>query len=134
MDEVPTPPRPNNLLTPLFALNFLLIGGVAGFYLAKSSLLDQLKPKPKEVACTMEVKTCPDGSYVGRSGPACEFASCPTPDQSISQECGVCGPKGIHNLEGKSCASGLECKNSDGNIASSVSFCVKPRESISKCL
>lgn len=29
------------------------------------------------VACTMEAKFCPDGSYVGRSGPKCEFAPCP---------------------------------------------------------
>lgn len=28
-------------------------------------------------ACTMEAKQCPDGSYVGRSGPNCEFATCP---------------------------------------------------------
>lgn len=30
------------------------------------------------VACTMEAKICPDGSSVGRSGPKCEFAACPT--------------------------------------------------------
>jgi len=33
---------------------------------------------PLPVACTMEAKICPDGSYVGRSGPKCEFAACPT--------------------------------------------------------
>ena len=26
----------------------------------------------------MEAKQCPDGSYVGRTGPACEFAACPS--------------------------------------------------------
>lgn len=31
------------------------------------------------VACTMEAKICPDGSVVGRIGPNCEFAPCPTP-------------------------------------------------------
>jgi hypothetical protein len=30
------------------------------------------------VACTMEAKICPDGSSVGRQGPNCEFAACPT--------------------------------------------------------
>lgn len=30
------------------------------------------------VACTMDAKMCPDGSYVGRSGPHCEFAACPS--------------------------------------------------------
>jgi peptidoglycan hydrolase-like protein with peptidoglycan-binding domain len=29
-------------------------------------------------ACTAEVRQCPDGTYVGRSGPLCAFASCPT--------------------------------------------------------
>lgn len=29
------------------------------------------------VACTMEARECPDGSYVGRQGPNCEFAKCP---------------------------------------------------------
>lgn len=28
-------------------------------------------------ACTMEAKQCPDGSYVGRTGPNCSFAACP---------------------------------------------------------
>jgi hypothetical protein len=28
-------------------------------------------------ACTMEARLCPDGTSVGRTGPNCEFASCP---------------------------------------------------------
>jgi hypothetical protein len=32
----------------------------------------------KPVACTMEAKICPDGSAVGRTGPNCEFAECPS--------------------------------------------------------
>src|ERR1035437_9718286 len=40
------------------------------------------KPQPsvqvKQVACSMEAKLCPDGSSVGRSGPNCEFAACPS--------------------------------------------------------
>lgn len=30
-----------------------------------------------DVFCTMEAKQCPDGSFVGRTGPNCEFAPCP---------------------------------------------------------
>ncbi len=30
-----------------------------------------------QIDCTMDVKECPDGSYVSRSGPNCEFAACP---------------------------------------------------------
>lgn len=29
------------------------------------------------VFCTMDAKLCPDGSYVSRQGPNCEFAPCP---------------------------------------------------------
>lgn len=36
------------------------------------------------VACTQEAKLCPDGSYVGRTGPLCEFTACPSGDQSNS--------------------------------------------------
>jgi len=36
-------------------------------------------PRPTEepVACTMDAKVCPDGSYVGRVAPDCNFAECP---------------------------------------------------------
>ena len=27
--------------------------------------------------CTMDLKTCPDGSFVSRTGPDCRFAACP---------------------------------------------------------
>jgi hypothetical protein len=29
------------------------------------------------VACTMEARMCPDGTFVGRTGPKCEFQTCP---------------------------------------------------------
>jgi hypothetical protein len=35
-------------------------------------------PSPSQRACTEEARLCPDGSYVGRMGPNCEFAPCPT--------------------------------------------------------
>lgn len=34
---------------------------------------------PGPQACTADAKVCPDGSAVGRTGPNCEFAQCPTP-------------------------------------------------------
>ena len=30
-----------------------------------------------QVVCTQDAKLCPDGSYVSRQGPNCEFAACP---------------------------------------------------------
>ena len=37
----------------------------------------EVSPSPVGTACTMEAKLCDDGSYVGRSGPNCEFDKCP---------------------------------------------------------
>lgn len=52
----------------------ILIGtaGVFYFYLSKTT------EPVNTVVCTQEVKICPDGSSVGRTGPACEFTACPT--------------------------------------------------------
>jgi hypothetical protein len=33
--------------------------------------------KQEQVICTQDAKLCPDGSYVGRQGPKCEFKPCP---------------------------------------------------------
>jgi hypothetical protein len=38
----------------------------------------------QRVACTLEAKLCPDGSAVGRVGPKCEFAPCPTGSASMA--------------------------------------------------
>jgi hypothetical protein len=39
--------------------------------------IEKILEKPLKKACTQEAKQCPDGSYVGRTGPNCEFAECP---------------------------------------------------------
>ncbi|MBI3631763.1 MAG: hypothetical protein HY219_02765 [Candidatus Staskawiczbacteria bacterium] len=52
-----------------------------GLYLIyDKSLITSLftKKQEKPVACAQEAKVCPDGSSVGRTGPNCEFADCPT--------------------------------------------------------
>jgi len=43
--------------------------------------LPELYPpyKGNNTICTMDAMECPDGSFVGRGGPKCEFAPCPTP-------------------------------------------------------
>jgi hypothetical protein len=50
-------------------------------------------PVPTQpMACTQEAKICPDGSAVGRSGPECAFAPCPSeqkPDTRTVHECTV---------------------------------------------
>ena len=44
------------------------------------------------IACTMEAKLCPDGSYVGRTGPNCEFTPCPQPLSSGIRGTVMLGP------------------------------------------
>ena len=55
---------------------FLAVGVVAG--VAGYALNDRTNDQPAPTACTMEAKQCPDGSFVGREGPDCEFAACPS--------------------------------------------------------
>lgn len=49
---------------------FLVVGAVF-LYLQKDVFVD------KQTFCTQEAKLCPDGSFVGRTGPNCEFSECP---------------------------------------------------------
>ena len=59
-----------------------IIAGIAaiaaGYFILHTQPLPFLGGIPPGVVCTMEAKACPDGSYVGRTGPDCEFAPCPT--------------------------------------------------------
>jgi len=43
------------------------------------------------VACIADAKLCPDGSYVGRSGPNCEFDKCPDMKITNFKECEAAG-------------------------------------------
>jgi hypothetical protein len=69
-------------LTALFVIAIglvaLALGGVL-YYSNRHSVAPPLQAvgpmKPK--ACTQEAKQCPDGSYVSRTGPNCEFQACP---------------------------------------------------------
>ena len=55
----------------------ILILLVAGFSFFIQDTTSPVSDTNEQTACTMEAKLCPDGSYVGRSGPNCEFAACP---------------------------------------------------------
>jgi len=63
-----------------FLLIFIVIVFVAGglLYIYNPEPVEYKNPKDIEpVFCTADAKLCPDGSYVGRTGPNCEFAICP---------------------------------------------------------
>lgn len=71
----------------------ILLSGAGGYYLGTKQSAKSVEPTifptiTSPVAptmsrgksgkiCTMDAKRCPDGSYVGRTGPNCEFAPCP---------------------------------------------------------
>lgn len=52
-------------------------GRAVGDSLTPNELFGGAPTEGEQIACTMDAKQCPDGSYVGRSGPRCEFAPCP---------------------------------------------------------
>lgn len=59
---------------------FVVCGLVALYYFYPHTAegpTDMSNSGGTQVACTMEAKQCPDGSYVGREGPRCEFRACP---------------------------------------------------------
>ena len=57
---------------------------VPGGELFTRNIVDPSAPLPPEggseedVFCTMDAMECPDGSFVGRVGPNCEFEVCPS--------------------------------------------------------
>lgn len=66
----------NNTTSSLWLIVVVLLVIGAGFYFLYAHYTD--RGETEAVACTQEAKLCPDGSYVGRTGPECEFAACPT--------------------------------------------------------
>ncbi|MBU2635407.1 hypothetical protein KJ841_02985, partial [Patescibacteria group bacterium] len=48
---------------------------LAGVWLGLRFLIGESPAEP--IACTMDAKLCPDGSYVARIPPKCDFAPCP---------------------------------------------------------
>lgn len=63
----------------IFAAVVIVVGGALYFLNQPVSWQDESPAGAEDaesVACTQDAKLCPDGSYVGRTGPNCEFASC----------------------------------------------------------
>lgn len=81
--------KPRNtkvIIIAFFVIFALLIAGLVGAYtFGKKNMTPAPTPTPEAVACTMEAKLCPDGvTSVGRQGPKCEFAACPTTTATVS--------------------------------------------------
>jgi len=61
----------------IILLIFLVVlVSIAGYFFTRGNETGET------VFCTQEALMCPDGSYVGRTGPNCEFSVCPTVEVS----------------------------------------------------
>lgn len=69
----------SKIIISFVALVTIVIAGGAYTYLYIT------KDKQIRTACTMEAKLCPDGSYVSRTSPNCEFTPCPLAEPSERQ-------------------------------------------------
>ncbi len=63
-----------NIKITILILSVIAIAIVSFFITTKT----RPATAPGPVACTEEAKLCPDGSYVSRTGPQCQFSDCPT--------------------------------------------------------
>jgi len=73
------------LIILIVILLLTIVGGTAYYLGLQKSNLPKLpfQPSPTTqssptLACPTDAKICPDGTSVGRTGPACEFAPCPS--------------------------------------------------------
>jgi len=77
----------NKILITAGAILLLALLGWAGWNYG-------LRPEEGTV-CTQDAKLCPDGSSVGRTGPNCEFAACPEPEEDSEETPAPEGESGI---------------------------------------
>ncbi len=71
-------------LAPLLII--ILIAAISGAGFLTYSWVNKAvdTSPPQQAACTLEAMLCPDGTSVGRSGPNCSFAPCPSPREASS--------------------------------------------------
>ena len=82
---------------PIIIVVLIIAGFGTAWRLTKEDTTSPIYPK----ACTQEAKLCPDGSYVGRTGPNCEFTLCPTTDPTPTPK-----PNSVSYNSDGSCPSG----------------------------
>lgn len=58
----------------------ILLIGVGGFFYRNVA---ERSGAPEQTVCTKDAKVCPDGSAIGRTGPACEFVPCAFPNVEV---------------------------------------------------
>lgn len=77
----------NNKIRVEIAIGIIAaVAAILGWLFWESNIQtdSDISNKKGMVACTEEAKECPDGSYVGRTGPKCEFEACPNNSQDTA--------------------------------------------------
>lgn len=96
-------------------LIFIAMFGVYYTYSFTSFTMDRPDDSSgNQIACTMDAKQCPDGSYVGRQGPKCEFAKCPDSTSKpvkLGQSIVMAGIKvtPVKVVQDSRCPEGVQC-------------------------
>ncbi len=67
----------------LIVVIILALMAIGFYFLVRDDISD--KPEPV-VFCTLDAMQCPDGSYVGRVPPSCEFAACVSNSTSTQED------------------------------------------------
>jgi len=72
----------NRIFIIIFVIVVFILGGL--LYIYNPNPVKYENPNEKDpIVCTADAKLCPDGSYVGRVGPNCEFVCPETPNNNI---------------------------------------------------
>ena len=62
-----------NVKTLFLGVALIILVGIGGLVYRNA-----VEHPSRPIACPADAKVCPDGTSVGRSGPFCEFALCPS--------------------------------------------------------
>jgi hypothetical protein len=104
----------------------------------KEELSWQNKVIPQEnTICTMDAKQCPDGTYVSRTWPNCEFSPCLKTTKTEEQNClweWKIANQNDPNEEHKDCCPWLKYFEYRAPSASSTPMCYDQKKWTPKCL
>ncbi len=74
----------NKPLIITLVIVIFILGGL--FYIYNPEPVEIGNNEEENVVCTMDALLCPDGSYVGRVPPDCQFEACPIPDDAVMED------------------------------------------------
>lgn len=66
----------------LFAILILVVAGIMFFLFFQGKIQSQ-DDQAQGQFCAQDIRFCPDGSYVSRVAPSCDFAECPSTSDGI---------------------------------------------------